>query len=85
MVALTGTLYIIFYAINKPPFDLELSMGFTTNNGSQCTSKILTHKNIPHEIVEFDEKSWIVLRVIEDKNELQSILANECSAFRQRD
>jgi len=59
-------------------------MDFATKNGIQCASKELINKNIPYKIVEFDEKEWIVLRAIEDKNELQSILVNECSAFRQK-
>ncbi len=84
MVALSGTLYLIFYSINKPPFDLELSMDFATKKAVQCVSQELINGNIPHEVVSFDEKEWIVLRVIEDKRGLQSVLANECSAFIQK-
>ena len=85
IVAFSGTVFLVLHAINKPPFDLELSADFANKNGIQCASKELISKNIPYEIVSFDEKEWIVLRVIEDKNELHSILANECSAFRKSD
>ncbi len=84
VVALSGTAYIIWHAVNSPPFDLELSMGFETKKGVQCVANELINKNIPHEIVEFNEKEWIVLQVIEDKTELQSILENRCSAFKSK-
>lgn len=84
MVAFSGTVYLILHAMNQPPFDLELAMDFATKEEIQCVSKELTYKNIPYEIVEFGAKEWIVLHLIEDKNALQSILVNECSAFRQK-
>ena len=62
-----------------PPFDLELATELATKESVRCASKELTNRNIPYEIAEFNEKEWIVLRVIEDKHELQSILENECS------
>ncbi len=84
MLAFTGTVYLIFYYVNKPPFDLELSMEFTTKNAVQCAARELTSKNIPYKIIEHRENDWIVLRVIEDRYELQSILVNECAAFNKQ-
>jgi len=84
MVAFSGTVYLVYYAINKPPFDLELSMEFTTKNAIQCTSQELVNKNIPYKIVKYRESDWIVLQVIEDRDELQSIQTNECSAFNEQ-
>ena len=80
MVALSGTIYIIFYAINKPPFDVELALEVATKNDVQCINGELIKRNIPHENVEHLEKHWIVLRSIEDKNETKSVQLNECSA-----
>lgn len=78
VVAISGTIYLIFYAINKPPFDVELSMQLVTKNDVSCINKELAKRNIPYKNVEHLEMNWVVLRSIEDKNVTKSILLNEC-------
>jgi len=83
ILAFSGSAYLIFAAIVSPPFDVELSMEFKTEDAVKCIAKELTNRNIPYEIIEHREKDWVVLRTIEDRNELQPILANECALFSQ--
>jgi len=80
--AFSGTIYLIFYAINKPSFDLELSLELATKNHVQCVNNELVKRNIPYENAEHLEKNWIVLRSIEDRNETKSVLLNECYSSR---
>ncbi len=78
MVAFSGTVYLIFYAINKPPFELALAADVAAKSQLQCASRALSERNIPYEVVPFDERDWLVLRTPEERDELQSILATEC-------
>jgi len=82
-LALSGTIYLIFYAAVSPSFDVELSIKLETNNGVQCATKEVIKRNIPYEIAQHREEDWIVLSTIEDKNEMQPILANKCSSVNQ--
>ena len=81
-VAFSGTAYLIYYAINSPPFDVEVSIALPTEDSVQCVNNELIKRNIPYENTEHRETDWIVLRNIEDKEESQSILLNECAASR---
>ncbi len=81
ILAFSGSAYLIFSAIVSPPFDVELSIEIETKDVVKCIAKELTNRNIPYKITEHREKDWIVLRTIEDRNELQPILANECASF----
>jgi len=83
VVAFSGTAYIIFYAVMSPPFDVELSIKLEGKNEVQCATKEAIKRNIPYEIAEHREEDWIVLSTIEDKNEMQPILANKCSLVNQ--
>jgi len=79
IVALSGTVYIIFSAIVSPPFDIERSAEFATKKEQQCVAGELVKRNIPHEVAEHREVDWVVLRDLEDRRELESIRINECA------
>jgi len=78
-IALSGTVYLVYYAINKPPFDVEFAVEVATKDGVQCVISKLVEQNIPHENVEHLERNWVVLRNIKDKDKTKAILLNKCS------
>jgi hypothetical protein len=82
IIAFSGTIYLIFYAINKPPFDIELALQLAAKNDIYCVNTELAKRNVPYENVEHLEMDWLVLRSAEEKSEAKSILLNECAASR---